>query len=397
MLRDRRELRVGLLVVGAAVLLGIGTLLIGKDERLFGRKAHYWIRFESVSGLRVGNPVQLNGVVVGRVSKVVLPEDMGQNQITVWVAIDRGYEQRIRGDSSAKLKTLGLLGDRYVEIHSGSPDFPQIPRDGEIPAASGTNVDQLLASGEDVMQNVVSISHSLSSILERIDRGEGVLGEITSKNAESEKLKAKILAALDSIQEIGDDVHRSQGPIGRLIRDRQLGDNLASAVDHLSGALGKLDTGRGILPALLDDPASKQKLDATLDGLQRAAQELGAVATDLRQGEGIVPKLLHDKQYSEEVAGRLRDLIDKLDTIATKLESGDGTAARLINDPSVYEAVQDILVGVDESRMLRWLVRNRQKAGIRHRYFEQHGLETTPPRPAGPAGPSPTPAPKPPR
>ncbi len=386
--RNGRELRVGLLVVGAVLVLALGALLIGKDEKIFGRKARYWIRFESVSGLRVGNPVQLNGVVVGRVAKIVLPEDMGQNQITVWVSIDRDYARRVRGDSSARLNTLGLLGDRYVEIHSGSPDFPQIPIEGEIPAAGGTNVDELLASGEDVMQNVVSISHSLSNILQRIDRGEGVLGEITSKNVESDKLKAKILAALDAIQQLSADVHQSQGPLGRLIRDRQLGDNLASAVEHLNGALGKLDTGRGVLPALLDDPATKEKLDSTLEGLERASQELSAVASDLRQGEGIVPKLLHDKRYSEEVAGRLRDLIQKLDSIAGKLDSGDGTAARLINDPTVYEAIQDILVGVDESQMLRWLVRNRQKAGIQHRYDEQRGTTAQPP---GQPAPTPTP------
>lgn len=381
---DGRELRVGLVVIVAAVLLAGGAFLITKDERLFGRKAYYSIRFESVSGLRVGNPVQLSGVVVGRVAEVDLPADMGQNQITVWVAIDRRYEQRIRGDSSARLKTLGLLGDKYVEIHSGSPDFPEIPRDGEIPAAGGTNVDQLMASGEDVMQNIVSISHSLSTILQRIDRGEGLLGEITSKSAESDKLRGKLLAALDSVKQLADDVHGSQGALGRLIRDRELGDKLASAVDHLDGALAKLDKGQGALPALLDDPATKQRLDTTLDGLTKAAQEFGGLATDLRQGEGLMPKLLHDKDYSEEVASELRDLIRKLDLVATKLESGEGTAAKLINDPSVYDAVQDILVGVNDSKMLRWLIRNRQKAGIHQRYEQQQGpapqATPTPPR-----------------
>jgi len=63
-------------------------------------------------------------------------------------------------------------------------------------------------------------------------------------------------------------------------------------------------------------------------------------------------------------------LLAQLNEATAKLNQGDGTAARLLNDPSVYEAIGDILVGINESRMLRWLLRNRQQAGIRERYRE---------------------------
>ncbi len=52
----------------------------------------------------------------------------------------------------------------------------------------------------------------------------------------------------------------------------------------------------------------------------------------------------------------------------------------LISDPEIYEAMNDIIVGVDESSMLRWLVRNRQKKGIKKRYqTEQLELQELPP------------------
>jgi hypothetical protein len=46
---------------------------------------------------------------------------------------------------------------------------------------------------------------------------------------------------------------------------------------------------------------------------------------------------------------------------------GEGSAG-LISDPSLYEAVNDILIGINESRLLRYLIRNRQAAGIEKRY-----------------------------
>ena len=81
-------------------------------------------------------------------------------------------------------------------------------------------------------------------------------------------------------------------------------------------------------------------------------------------------KLLTDEPYAKEVSEDLRQLIERLNSLSEKLTSGDGTAAKLINDPSIYDAVQDIIVGIDESRFLRWLIRNRQKEGIETRYHD---------------------------
>ncbi|HYH44963.1 MAG TPA: MlaD family protein, partial [Thermoanaerobaculia bacterium] len=168
--------RVGLLVLAAVAVLALGVFLIGDQNNLFSRKNRYYIDFGSVSGVKPGNPVQLNGVDVGTVDQVILPTDPARKLIRVWITVDRAYAGRVRTDSRARIKTLGLLGDKFVEITSGSPTFPIVPSDGNIQAASASNVDAILASGEDVMDNVVTISHQLNSILARMDRGEGLLG-----------------------------------------------------------------------------------------------------------------------------------------------------------------------------------------------------------------------------
>jgi len=71
-----------------------------------------------------------------------------------------------------------------------------------------------------------------------------------------------------------------------------------------------------------------------------------------------------------EVAADLQQLLHNLQVISGRLEQGEGTVGRLLEDPSLYEAMNDVAVGVDESRFLRWLVRNRQKKGIKKRYRE---------------------------
>jgi hypothetical protein len=59
-----------------------------------------------------------------------------------------------------------------------------------------------------------------------------------------------------------------------------------------------------------------------------------------------------------------------LNSVSEKLSNGGGTVPKLINDPHIYDSVNDILIGIDDSWMLRWLIRNRQKTGIKHRYHE---------------------------
>jgi len=373
-----RELKVGLLVGAALAVFAAAIFTIGREDLLFSHKARYFIRFQSVGGLGTGSPVQLNGVNVGTVEEVLLPADMGQNEITVHIAIDRRYAQRIRDDSAAKIKTLGLLGDKYVALSSGSPDFPQIPPGGEIPTGAQTSVDQLIASGEDVMQNVVSISHSLAAILDRTERGEGLLGELTVRSPAGDEIKRSLLSGLGAAERLASEVESGRGALGRLVNDEALGDRLASAVVRLDAVLAEAQDGPGLLPHLLDDPDTRRRFDQALTDLAAASRDLAALATDLRQGEGLLPRLLNDERYGREVAAELEQVLRRVSQVAERLEGGEGTAGKLINDPEVYQAIQDVIIGIHESKLLRWLVRNRQRSGIEKRYEEERRRQAEP-------------------
>ena len=59
-------------------------------------------------------------------------------------------------------------------------------------------------------------------------------------------------------------------------------------------------------------------------------------------------------------------------TLIDKLDRATGPSSiENVNDPAVFEAVNDILVGVNDSKLLRWLVRRNQKKGIKKRYREE--------------------------
>src|SRR6185503_19736836 len=259
-------------------VLMAALFLIGQQNRLFASKNRYYFTAGSVAGLNEGAPVRLNGVTAGIVEKITLPEDVHKQLLTIRISIERQYEERIRQDSTARIRTLGLLGDKYVDVSSGSPKAARIPPGGAIPTAPDTDVDKLIASGGDVVDNMVRMSYSLSRILERVDRGEGLVGELTS----------------------------AVGRLDALIAQANRDDNLVGS--------------------LLRNPQTRADFDATLAEAKQAASSLRQWTARVESTDSVANRLLTDPGAGERVGRDLEAIVHDLASVASKLDRGNGAA-----------------------------------------------------------------------
>lgn len=365
----RSETKVGLLILAALAAVALGIIMIGDQNNLFQKKVRYYIEYPNVSGLNEGNPVQLNGVNCGQVEKIILPTAVEAAGLKVWINLDEKWSQRIRQDSVARIQTLGLLGDKYIQITTGSPDQPIIEPGQEIPS-EGTDIQRLMATGEGLANNVVHISSSLKRILDRVDQGEGLIGELTSNPETGRKVTESLMETLDSIQALTHQLETGSGPLARLINDEALGNEFAGAIGRIDGLLETAENGEGLVAGLLTDPEPRARVDSILTDLEATSERIASITAKLDGGAdqvGILPKLMNDEAFSAEI----EELIHHLKDVSLKLSDGEGTAGQLINDPAIHDALQDIVVGIDESKLLRWLIRNRQKKGIETRYEEE--------------------------
>jgi phospholipid/cholesterol/gamma-HCH transport system substrate-binding protein len=412
-----KSVRVGMLVVGALAVLMIFVFFIGSEQKIFAKKNEYEVRFDSVVGLAEGNPVKISGVTVGVVRDIRLPRDPKQKDVFIQLMIDRKYSERIRGDSRARLKKLGLIGgDSYIDITPGNPRFEVLQPGSIIPAQRQTNVDQLISSGEDLVDNFVQISYALKNILGRVDRGEGLLGEITSSPETKQRLTDTFLTTLNKTNAALTHMESGRGVLGKLVYDDKFGDQLtasitsaANSLQTVSGNIQKsFESGEGMLPAMLNDPEGKKRVYELVDNLRTTSANLSEFSAAMKNGEGLVPRLIADKAYGDQTLNEFTALVQQLNAAVAKINNGQGTAGKLISDPTVYESINDILIGINESKMLRWLIRNRQQSGIEKRYTEGQkapDVPVTPPEtppattttaPPAPAPPVPVPAPAPP-
>ena len=104
---------------------------------MFGERYRLVGYYENVQGLIPNAPVWLAGTRVGRVESVNLgTRPDGEPAVKVVLVVDEDVQERIRADSSASIGTIGLLGDRYVEISLGSPNEPILEDGAEIRIAN---------------------------------------------------------------------------------------------------------------------------------------------------------------------------------------------------------------------------------------------------------------------
>ncbi|HET7453693.1 MAG TPA: MlaD family protein [Thermoanaerobaculia bacterium] len=372
----RRRFRVGLVVFIALLAFATGIFMVGQRASLFTRKVDYRIHFQSAAGLTPGNAVRLAGVTVGNVTTVELSERPGDSTVSVVVSIERRMTSRIRTDTTAAIKTIGLLGDKYIELQGGSGSAAEIAPGGEIPPANEAGIEKLLAGGEGLLGDLTEIARSLKVILGRTEKGQGLLGQITSDSAEGQAIGTNLNQTLRQLSVTLAKINSGQTLAGKILADerygRETGAALHAAIASASRVFGRiagdLENGNGALPALLSDPEGKQKVYGLLDQLSQAGVSLAHVADDLEHGKGLLPVLLHDPAFAADFRRHVGNFTMHLDSISEKLDSGDGSIGKLINDPALYDAANDIVVGVNESKLLRWLIRDRQKRGIEDRY-----------------------------
>ena len=416
-----RRFRVGLVVLIALVFVMFGVLMVGKRAHLFTSKLPYQTQFDSAAGLVSGNPVRLNGVTVGNVLQVNLSPDPADQTVRVVYEVDRKIAPRLRTDTTAAIKTIGLLGDKYVELVGGTAGKPVVEPGGDIKAAPGAGLEKLLEGSGDLLTDLGAIARSLKNILGNTEQGKGFIGELFAPGGEQGgRLANNLNGTLTSLNSVLSKIDRGEGLAGKLLADKRYGDqvgrSLQEAVASLRNVFAKfedgMNKGTGAIPALLSDPEGKKKVYELVDRLSATAGNLAAVTENLKTGKGALPTLLHDEQFSREFTGNLRDLSKRLDSIARKLDGGQGTVGKLINDPAIFDAAHHLVVGIDESALLRWLVRNRQRSGIRKRYATESGKSPNQPPPeledldvppndlvpegrALPPTPTPTPVPRP--
>lgn len=136
-----KETIVGVFVIVGLLCIGYMTVKLGNVGFLGDNSYTLYAKFSTVTGLRLGNPVQMLGLEIGRVAGFTMDQ---QNQLAiVELKINQGIE--VFDDAIASIKTEGLIGDRYVSIDAGGGGDLLEPGDYIIDTQSPTDIMELVS------------------------------------------------------------------------------------------------------------------------------------------------------------------------------------------------------------------------------------------------------------
>jgi phospholipid/cholesterol/gamma-HCH transport system substrate-binding protein len=109
------ETIVGIFVIFGLIFVGYMTVKLGKVD-FWGNNSYSLVaKFTTVTGLRIGSPVNILGIDVGRVEKITM--DQANQKAVVEIKIKKDI--KIYDDAIAAIKTEGMIGDKYLDIDPG--------------------------------------------------------------------------------------------------------------------------------------------------------------------------------------------------------------------------------------------------------------------------------------
>ncbi len=276
----KQEITVGVMVIVALAIM-FGGLLWLTGESLTGRgMMAVKVRFETVSGLNEGDPVQISGVHVGRVSKVRL-----QRVGSVMAELQIREEVRPRLDAGAEVRSLDFLGSKFVAYSPGRAEGFLDP-DSVIVGVNETELGE----------SAVALAEEATRTLNRAQAimSEEVVSQIQSTMAAAER-------ALNVVADVG------EGPI----------------VDDITASLRSVRNAAASIDSIISDPAIKESVrqfDEITEGVREMTEGLAAVTQQMallveqvRSPDGSIGKVLTDTTlYNDmhEVLESLRKLLD---------------------------------------------------------------------------------------
>ncbi|NTW51962.1 MAG: MCE family protein [Chlorobiaceae bacterium] len=258
-MKNPKELKWSDLRTGIFFVLGLGFaaylgIVIGKNTSLFSGVTTVKIMSKNMDGLTENNFVSASGKKIGTVSKLEFVTRKDSLFVVAQLKLRNEFANLVTKDSKASIRSLGILGDKYVEIETGT----------------GTPVKD----GEFI----------------KLEQDAGMAGLTSNATKTLEKLNLVL-----------DKLNNGDGPAGKLISDKKMGAELQETVTNLrktsaelNRASAEISNGKGLLPKLLKDKAFADNTEQTIVNLKNAAAETETLMKSLNSDKGTLGKLNSD-------------------------------------------------------------------------------------------------------
>ncbi len=280
----KRNVKLGAFVVGGIVIFLASVFYMGREGNMFNKTFTVSAIFKNVEGLKEGDNVWLSGVKIGTVKRVQI---VSEGKVIVSFSLKDKQNEFIKKDATAYVGSDGLVGSKIVVIRPGS--VAKIIQDNDtINALSPTDTQELFNIAKEVGVNARSISNDIKLISERLNKGEGVFGELLKDGPIAMDLRKTMLAL------------------------KTTGENTDRISEDAKRIMYKINYGDGLISKLINDTMYAVTFDSTLQNIARVGENSKAMSEDLQHiikkinsSDNAVGVLLTDTAFAHKLRGTM--------------------------------------------------------------------------------------------
>ena len=356
------EVVVGVFMAAVLALLVYFTVIISGVDVLFGReKAFARIAFTDVGGLKERDNVIYRGMKVGIVEKIELaPTNV---MVTVLVDRDVVLRETCQASVSALSllggnyllleEGAGAVQPLATTVFRGDPPIDWMRDLGRIAGS----LNEVLNDGsfKSIVSNFEATAENVNKIVARVERGEGTAGRLLSRDdtvyqdlreavagakravGDAEKTFDGARKTFDHAAAVAERLDRGEGTLGRLLsKDDAVYADLKQTLANAAAISARIERGEGTLGRLT------AKDDALWGDLTNAVANVRAATEKLKKGEGLLGRAFSDTALADDAA----KLVANLRAVSERLEKGEGTLGKLVAEREMYDEVNAALKDV---------------------------------------------------
>ncbi len=173
--RRHRSFFVGIFILIPALTVPILLIFTIVKSDLLQKWCTLHAVCENSEGLKKGNQVSMSGTAIGHVTDVDL---LREGEVHVSFNINGRYKHLVKGDTRARLKQRGFVGDWEVELHGGTARAAEVQAGDTLIFEKTSGLDGLISIAMGIIDTATALLNDVATIVNGIKEGEGTVGQL---------------------------------------------------------------------------------------------------------------------------------------------------------------------------------------------------------------------------
>ncbi len=291
------NLKVGITVFIGLVIFIFFMFIVGSEGNYFSPTYKLRLFVKDVNGLATGSMVTLGGLKIGYVDDLEFTRKDEKNGIDIILKIKSKYRNQITEKSQGEVKTIGLLGDKYVDVSIGQSMERSLTENEYLTVKPSFEIADMADDVRDVMKDFKATAKAIQKLVDTVSSGKGSLSKLIT----SPELYDETESFMKNLNKLSVSLNSKKGSLGKLIGDDAVYNDLKSALGNIENITSSLNKGEGSFGKLL-------KNDSLYNELNNVTGKINNLLRKTEEKNNVVGGLVNDGELYQDFSKTVKEL-----------------------------------------------------------------------------------------